>query len=238
MCGRYTLRTSGAKLAEAFGATEASPSLFPEPRFNAAPTQSMPVVHSNEEGTGRILCLMRWGLVPSWADDTRIGNRLINARSEGVEKKPAFRAAFRRRRCLVPADGFFEWEKIGRKKQAFFITLNDGRPFAFAGLWEKWHKHDENLESFTILTTDANDLVRPLHDRMPVILAPADYDAWLNPQLQDPHQLSALLHPFPESAMQKVPVNPVVNSPRYDGPLCIEEQRQTSAGHGEQGTLF
>ena len=175
---------------------------------------------------------MRWGLVPSWAEDEKIGARLLNARSESVATKPAFRAAFRRRRCLVPADGFYEWEKIGRKKQPFFISMKDGRPFAFAGLWETWHKEDEALQSFTILTTDANDLMRPLHDRMPVILQPGDYDAWLNPQLEDPAALQPLLHSYAGKDLTAYPVNPVVNSPRYDGPLCIEEIA------GTQGTLF
>jgi putative SOS response-associated peptidase YedK len=230
MCGRYTLRTAGAKLAEAFGVEE-SPSLF-EPRFNAAPTQTMPVVRLKENGSGRELSLMRWGLVPSWADDKSIGSGLINARADGVATKPAFRSAFRRRRCLVPVDGFYEWEKIGRKKQPFFITMTDGRPFAFAGLWEKWDKNDESLESFTILTTEANELLQPLHDRMPVILAPKDYDAWLDSQRNDPAELSQLLKTYTGDDLKTFPVNPVVNSPKYDGPLCVEEQT------GGQGKLF
>ena len=129
-------------------------------------------------------------------------------------------------------DGFFEWEKVGRKKKPFFITMNDGRPFAFAGLWDKWHKDDETLESFTILTTGANELVHPLHDRTPVILSPEDYDTWLDPQVQDPAALLPLLHTYAGNDLKMFPVNPVVNSPRYDGPSCIEEQT------GEQDTLF
>jgi putative SOS response-associated peptidase YedK len=229
MCGRYTLRTSGAKLAEAFGVEENLP-LF-EARYNVAPTQTMPVVRSRAEGGGRELARMRWGLVPSWADDKTIGNKLLNARSESVAKTPAFRAAFRKRRCLVPADGFFEWEKIGRQKHPFLISMSDGRPFAFAGLWETWHKGEEKLESFTILTTQANELLRPLHDRMPVILSPADYGAWLSTE-EDPARLPALMHPYAGGDLKAYPVNPVVNSPKYDGPQCVEEQGPA------QGTLF
>lgn len=155
-----------------------------------------------------------------------------------MASKPAFRSAFRRRRCLVPSDGFYEWEKIGRQKHPFYITMKDGRPFAFAGLWEKWTnkieyegEDVETVESYTILTTDANEQMRPLHERMPVILGPEEYDAWLDPKQQDPAELTKLLHAY-AGELKVYPVNSVVNSAKYDGPQCIEEAK------ADQGMLF
>lgn len=191
-----------------------------QPRFNIAPTQPVAVVRF---GPGaRQLAWLKWGLVPSWARDASIGNRLINARAESVADKPAFRTAFRRRRCLVLADGFYEWRRSGAKKQPFFIRLRDDRPFAFAGLWESWEGADHSsLETCTILTTGPNELMKPIHDRMPVILASDDYEHWLDPAVQEPEQLAPLLRPYPSDAMLALAVGTHVNNPRNDGPECI-----------------
>lgn len=182
MCGRYTLRKPTKKIAEAFAVYDEFPL---EPHFNIAPTQMVAAVRVDQQEHQRHLALLRWGLVPAWADDPTIGNRMINARSETVATKPSFRAAFRRRRCLILADGFYEWQKQGTKKQPYLIGLGDGDLFAFAGLWEEWEREGEVIKSCSILTTEANELMRPIHERMPVILFPADYDLWLDPQVQD-----------------------------------------------------
>ena len=174
-------------------------------------------------GGQRQLAWLRWGLVPSWARDTAIGNRLINARAETAAEKPAFRAAFRSRRCLIVADGFYEWQRAGNRKQPYFFHLRDDRPFAFAGLWEVWETPDRSrVESCTLLTTVANGLVRPIHDRMPVILAAADYTPWLDAGVEEPKRLASLLGPYPSEAMAADPVGPRVNSPGNDDPGCIE----------------
>jgi putative SOS response-associated peptidase YedK len=161
-------------------------------------------------------------LVPSWAKDVKIGYRLINARAETAATNPSFRSAFRSRRCLIPADGYFEWQKQDGKKQPFYFHRRDGRPFAFAALWERWARPDgEAIESCTILTTEANDLARPVHDRMPVIVAPADFGQWLDPAA-NPRALQALLRPHPPEAMEAYPVTTFVNNPRNEGPRCVE----------------
>jgi putative SOS response-associated peptidase YedK len=161
-------------------------------------------------------------LIPSWAKDKKIDARLINARADTVADKPSFRSAFKSRRCLIPADGFFEWQKAGSKKQPYYVTLRGGGPFAFAGLWERWHDEEGDVQSCSIVTTDANELMRPLHDRMPVILDPKDYAAWLDPAPQPKEELLAMLRPFQSEAMQAVPVSTTVNNPQNQGPRCIE----------------
>ncbi len=218
MCGRYILTITGKVLAEAF-ALEEVPDL--PPRYNIAPTQDAPVIR--ETGGGRRLDILRWGLIPSWARDPAIGNRLINARAETAASKPSFRSALRRRRCLVPSDGFYEWRKTPSGKQPWLIRMRDGSPFAMAGLWETWRTpHGDPLESFTILTTEPNELVAPLHDRMPVILPPESWSTWLDPELDDPSALSHLLGPHPPEAMTAYPVTPAVGSPSFDEPACIK----------------
>jgi len=164
---------------------------------------------------------MRWGLIPSWETDPAIGNRLANARSESVLEKPAFRAAMRRRRCLIPADGFYEWKKNGRNKQPYLIGLRDGRLFAFAGLWEAWEGADHSyVESCTILTTTPNELMAPIHDRMPVILPAEAYGPWLDPAVP-PAEVLAWLRPLPADQMTAYPVSTLVNNPRNDRPECV-----------------
>ncbi len=215
MCGRYTLTASGQELVDLFGLPEA-PVL--DPRYNVAPSQAVPVVRAG--AAGRQLVLARWGLIPHWANDPAIGNRLINARSDTAAEKPSFRDAFRKRRCLIPATGFYEWQKQGGRKQPFHFRLADGRPFAFAGLWEQWDKGEQPVESCTVLTTAANDVVRPVHECMPVILRPGDFSAWLDP-LGSPAGLQALLRPYPAGEMEGRAVSRRVNDPRHEGPNCL-----------------
>ncbi len=178
MCGRFTLTDPDQDLAVQFNLPDI-PDM--QPRYNIAPTQPVAAVRVSPASMVREMALLHWGLIPFWAKDRKIGNRMINARSETVAEKPAFRAAFKRRRCLVAADGFYEWQKQDGGKQPYYIRRHDGRPFAIAGLWESWKSEDEAvIESCTLLTTTPNELIRPLHNRMPVILHPKDYDLWLD----------------------------------------------------------
>ncbi len=226
MCGRYSLTTPVDALRALFGFAGPPPNL--PARYNIAPTQEAPVVRRRGPGAARELALLRWGLVPSWADGPRTGYRMINARAETVARKPAFRAAFRRRRCLVPADGFYEWRAEGKRKQPYRVAFEDGAPFAFAGLWERWRGADGGeIESFAIVVTDANALLRPIHDRMPVILAPDDHEAWLTGE--DGDALSGLLRPHPGTGMIVYPVSPRVNDPRNDDRVCVEPLAAGSA---------
>jgi putative SOS response-associated peptidase YedK len=212
MCGRFTLATPGQTIAEAFELA-AAPEL--EPRYNIAPTQPVAVVRVGEGR--RELSLMHWGLIPSWAKEAGIGARMINARGETVAEKPAFRGPFRSRRCLVIADGFFEWKREGERKQPYYITMRDRRPFAFAGLWDRWAATGAPpVESCTIVTTAPNEVLAPIHDRMPVILPPASHAAWLDPAVRESERLQPLLQPFDASAMLAYPVSPRVNNPRND----------------------
>lgn len=217
MCGRYTLKSSAHAVATLCNVPDASPL---KPRFNIAPTQLVPVVRTARGG--RELVMLRWGLIPSWAKDPKIAHTLINARSETAATKPSFRTAMKRRRCLLPADGFYEWEKVGKQKLPRHIRLKSDEPFAFAGLWESWKPPEgEPVETCTILTTSANEVVAPYHERMPVILPPAHFDAWLNPANEDSASVQPLLVPYPAGEMTVVPANPICNSPKYDGPDCL-----------------
>jgi putative SOS response-associated peptidase YedK len=220
MCGRYTLSSPSDLITELFDLAE-QPEL--DARYNIAPTQEAPVVRAADGG--RRLDLLRWGLVPFWADDPKIGNRMINARSESVASKPAYREAFRRRRCLVATDGFFEWKKEPTGKQPWWIHREDGKPFAFAGLWERWRPRDggdgEPLETFTILTTDAAPEIAHLHDRMPVIVGRGDFDRWLDPGAADETVLQALLAPD-GAGLTAYPVSRRVNSPGNDTAVNVQ----------------
>lgn len=217
MCGRYTLTVDQEALQVALGVEGL---VHPRPRYNVAPTQEVPVVVAPEgEARGAVL---RWGLVPSWAKDPSIGNRMINARSETAHEKPSFRAPFRRSRCLVPADGFFEWRREGSGKVPFWIHMEDRAPFTMAGLWDRWRDPEGGERAtFTILTTEPNELLRPIHDRMPVIVAPGDRRRWLDPGAGVP-ALRELLGPHPAEPMAVREVSTRVNSPRNDDPSCIE----------------
>jgi putative SOS response-associated peptidase YedK len=218
MCGRYTLATPVERLAEEFGFDASSVDL--PPNYNVAPTQGVAAVLA--EGGERRLEVLRWGLIPSWADDPQIGSRMINARAETAPEKPSFRRAFRERRCLIPADGFYEWKRTNGSKQPYYIDMKEGRPFAFAGLWESW-KDDggPEIRSCAILTTKPNALAGEIHDRMPVILPAGSYDVWLEPEA-DRDELYGLLAPYPEDEMEAYPVSRFVNSPSNNDPRCIE----------------
>lgn len=222
MCGRFTLRTPQQVLVTQF-ALETQTTLFP--RYNIAPSQPIVVVRAAPDSAAakRELVKLRWGLVPSWAKDPSVGNQMINARLDTAATKPAFRSAMRGRRCLIPADGFYEWKKIGKQKQPYFIHLADDKPFAFAGLWERWSDPEGRpLETCTILTTDANSQLRPLHDRMPVIVEPADYATWLDPAETDPARLRPMFASLTADQLVMSPVSTLVNSPATDDPRCIE----------------
>lgn len=219
MCGRFTLDTPSEALADLFQ-VEAAPSM--KPRYNIAPTQPVAAVRRSLAGEREIL-LMHWGLIPSWAKTPEMGNRLINARSETAAEKPSFREAFKRRRCLVPTDGFYEWQRVDRRKQPYYIRMAGGEPFALAGLWEHWEGPDGMvIESCAILTTEANALLRPIHNRMPVIIDPGDYQRWLEAEAHETGALAPLMQPYPEGRLSAIPVSPRVNNPKNDDPRCIE----------------
>jgi len=223
MCGRFAFWASRKRLKEEFELPypeEALPEL--PARYNIAPGAEIAAVRQLPERP-RELALLRWGLIPSWASEEKSGYRMINARAESVAQKPAFKNAFRYRRCLIPANGFYEWQKTGGRKQPWFITLKDKDLFAFAGLWERWKNPDTGdvIESCTIITTDSNDLVRKLHDRMPVIFEPSAYGPWLSKETR-PEALAALLRPLPSEKMKAWPVSPLVNNPANNLPECIK----------------
>jgi putative SOS response-associated peptidase YedK len=216
MCGRYTLKVD-TTLAERFALSGDVPEL--QARYNIAPGQELPVVVANSPHR---LVLMQWGLVPFWAKTAREGYKLINARAETVDSKPAFKQAFGQRRCLVPATGFYEWQQVAGGKQPYHFELTDGGTFAFAGLYSLWHDEGgAELHSYTIITTTPNDLVRPVHDRMPAMLRREDEARWLDPEAPR-EALLALLQPYPADAMRAYPVDPRVGSPRYDDPKLLE----------------
>lgn len=222
MCGRFAQKSSSRKLAKKFKVEEVPPLAE---RYNVAPAQAVLAVR--EASDGREATLLKWGLVPRWAKHPGIGNKLINARSETVTEKPSFREAFARRRCLTPIDGFYEWARRGDRKRPFYFHMRDGEPFAVAGLWEQWEGVSGPLETCTLLTTEANELLAPYHDRMPVILAPDDYDVWLSPDVRESGPLARLLRPFPQAEMSAYAVSTLVNSPLNDDPRCVETLGQS-----------
>ena len=217
MCSRYFLDADGNIIAYTFRVPVDDRI---RKRYNIAPTQDAPVIRVRKDGS-RELAMLRWGLVPFWAKDPGVGTKMINARAEGVETKPAFREALERRRCLVPATGFFEWKGVAGRKQPFAITLADRPMFAFAGLWERWKpkKEGESVETFTIVTTDANEAVAPIHDRMPVLLTSEHEDAWLS---GTPEEARALLKPY-EGAVNVRAVSRVVSNSKVDVPECLDD---------------
>ncbi len=210
MCGRFVRYTPPETFAELFGA-RGGPSLAPS--YNAAPSQSVLAARNAEEG-GRELALFRWGLVPSWSERPKTPYSTINARAETVETKPAFRQAFLHRRCLIASDGYYEWTRFGRTP--YLIRLKGGAPFAFAGLWERWQRGEERIDSCSIIVTAAAEALRDIHDRMPVILDPSDYDAWMGPELRDPARIKPLLAPYRGERLEAYPVSTRVNSPNND----------------------
>jgi putative SOS response-associated peptidase YedK len=220
MCGRYTLATPAQVVAEHFGLAEV-PELAP--RFNIAPTQSVATVRRSADAETPVLEFRRWGLIPSWAKDPGIGSRMINARVETAAEKPAFRAAFRRRRCLLPADGFYEWKPHPKRRRPHHVQLAEGELFGLAGLFEAWKSPEgETVGSCTVLTTAANAALSALHDRMPIIVEPAHYQRWLDPELKDPGSILSLTRTDVSDRLGFHPVSFRVNNPRNDDPSCIE----------------
>ena len=219
MCGRFSNKLSWREIVSFYRLTLAPDNTAYAPRYNVAPSQSIPVLRTVDGE--RELVVMRWGLIPHWAKDPAIGNKLINARAETVAEKPSFRSAFRRRRCLIPASGFYEWQKTtGGTRQPWYIRLASGEPLSLAGLWEQWQPPGgDRIESCTIITTAANELLAPIHHRMPVILSAADHDAWLDPAAPSP---GALLRSYEAEKMTAYPIGRLVNDPRNDDPACIE----------------
>ena len=222
MCGRFTLRTDPETLTETFPGFTTLAADEMSPRYNIAPSQPIAVVANNGENKVEFF---QWGLIPSWAKDPKIGNRMINARAETLAEKPSFRTPYKRRRCLVLTDGFYEWkaEPGSKSKTPFYIRLKSEKPFAFAGLWEAWSPNidDDPLLSCTIITTSPNALMETIHRRMPVILEPDAYNLWLDPSDQSPKQLDGLLTAYPAEEMEAYPVSRLVNRPSNDSPDCI-----------------
>lgn len=237
MCGRFGLLNTWTEIFEAY--TLVSAPLNLQPRFNIAPTQPVFAITASNEGGGNIATHFQWGLVPSWAKDPAIGVKMINARAETVAEKPAFRAAFRRRRCLIPASGFYEWQKqAAGPKQPFWIAAADGGLLTFAGLWETWLSPDgSELQTCTIITTDANDQLAPIHHRMPVILAPDDFATWLDVRDEtDTEAAGALLRPAPDEITAAQPVSTRVNNVRNDDARLIEPAEPAGPGTSEPET--
>jgi putative SOS response-associated peptidase YedK len=223
MCGRFTNSIPPKKIWERFGLKGKPSSILP--RYNIAPTQEVPVIVSDENSKMISLEMYRWGLIPFWAKEAKIGNRMINTRAETVAEKPSYRRPFLKQRCLIPADGFYEWQKVqkGKNKLPFFISLKNKEPFAFAGLWDQWKDETgKPVFSFTILTTDSNDLLRSIHDRMPVILDPKNEPAWLDTEFRDSKTLKKMLTSYPSEKMQTYEVSSLVNIPTNDSPECTE----------------
>ena len=216
MCGRFTLTADMNDLQSAFPWVEIPPEM--QPRFNIAPSQPVGVIPN--DGKNKFDYFV-WGLIPSWAKDPAIGNRMINARAETLDQKPSFRSAFQRRRCLILADGFYEWRK-DNGKTPYYIHLESKKPFAFAGLWDTWHSKDgSEIRSCTIITTSPNELMATIHNRMPVILPVEAYPIWIDPQNQNTEQLTEMLGPYPAMQMVAYPVSKTVNNPKIDLPACI-----------------
>jgi len=223
MCGRFTLTAGLDRIEERFSFRRAANFSF-APHYNIAPSQ--PVLTVMNDGTERRAGLLRWGLIPSWAKEESIGNRMINARAETLAEKPSFRRALQKRRCLVIADGFYEWKTEGKRKTPMFITLKSREPFGFAGLWETWKApNGEAVHSCTIITTTPNTLMESIHNRMPVILSRKAEASWLDRTVDDPQTLLPLLVPYPDKEMSAYEVSLLVNSPRNDVPACIEPVR-------------
>jgi putative SOS response-associated peptidase YedK len=216
MCGRFSLATDQSILQEQFNL------IFNEEikyRYNIAPSQNIFVVGSN--GRDRVGTSMRWGLVPPWSKDTKIGYKMINARAETLDEKVSFKQPFLQKRCIILCDGFYEWKKQGKEKQPFRFIMKDRRPFAFAGLWERWDKGEKPLYTCTIITTTPNELTKDVHDRMPVILPPETYNQWLDREFNDTEVLKSLLIPYKADLMDVYPVSDIVNSPKNESEQCL-----------------
>lgn len=238
MCGRFSQQRPASELAEIFAAEPLADDLGA--RFNVAPTDEALVVVQREDR--RAITAYRWGLVPHWADSSKVGSRMFNARAETLTTSPAFRDAFRRKRCLVPVDGFYEWRRIGTRRQPFSIARADGRPLALAGLWSGWRDPDADrvVRTFTIVTTGPNEQMAALHDRMPVIVPEDAWSLWLDPELEDPAELQGLLGPTEDVQLEIRAVSPLVNNVRNEGPDLIApyEPEAEPAGMARPAGLF
>ena len=219
MCGRFVTIIPYEELKAIYDLVESN--LRIQPRFNVAPTQQVGVIRCCDEGNRNRLDFLKWGLIPSWSKDAKIAGHTINARSETVAEKPAFRHAIKYKRCIVPVNGFYEWSHTGATKRPYFIHPADNVPMSLAGIWEQWKGPDGDMETFSILTTSANKLVSQLHDRMPVILSPDKHALWLNRNMHDAHALVDLYSPYPAELMALHEVSTVVNNPRFDSPDCL-----------------
>ena len=218
MCGRFVTIIPYEELKQIFDLIESSTRT--EPRHNVAPTQQVAVVRNT--GEYNALVPMKWGLIPSWSKDASIASHTINARCETIAEKPAFRHAIKYNRCIIPISGFYEWTHTEGKKTPHYIYLSDHAPMSLAGIWEHWmNPEGQDIETFSILTTTSNNLIQPLHDRMPVILQPADYGLWLSKNTHNPHELIHLYQPYSAEKMSLYEVSNLVNNPRFDSPSCI-----------------
>jgi len=218
MCGRFTLHHTTRETLERFSVDQSIVDL--EPRYNIAPSQAVAVVLQRQQ---RTLEAFKWGLIPLWARDPKIGNRMINARSETLAQKTAYKNPLKHRRCLIPTSGFYEWNKQGDVRVPTYIDLKGARLLSLAGLWEEWHAPSgETLQSCTIITTRANQFMSPIHHRMPVVFTPKQEEIWLDPSIQNPDQLLPLLQPYPDRDMAAHPVSRQMNVPAFDEPFCIE----------------
>lgn len=223
MCGRFVQKAKPKEIEKEFSLKVKDESIF-EPRYNIAPTQNIPAIL--EKDGERIVESLRWGLIPGWSKDDTFASKLINARAETLSEKASFKNAFRSHRCIIPASGFYEWQKQAKgAKQPFYFYLKDKEVFGFAGLYEQWldKESGEQIETFTIITTEANEVLKPVHDRMPVILKPKDYDQWLNAKVKDTSKLQKLLAPYPADEMDSYKVSKNVNSPSNDLSELIEK---------------
>ncbi|MBN1256512.1 MAG: SOS response-associated peptidase [Planctomycetes bacterium] len=224
MCGRFACNEIPKPLADIFNL------ILPpyQPRYNLAPSQQLLALINDPETSKPIFHALTWGLVPFWAKDKTIGQRMINARAETAAEKPSFRAAIRYRRCLIPASGFYEWAKAGKEKQPYYIHLADNQPFTFGGLWEIWESPEgEVIMSCAILTTDANQKLSPIHNRMPVIIGPDNWQLWMDSKVQVPKEIAHLLSPCADELISLYPVGKYVNSPRSDGPECVQAEQNS-----------
>jgi putative SOS response-associated peptidase YedK len=223
MCGRFTQTQSVPKISQEFGVAQVSCDLGPS--YNIAPTQKVAVIIT--DGVKQLVPV-RWGLVPSWAKDISMGSKMINARAETITEKASYRNAFKKRRCLVVADGFYEWQNLGGTKRPIYIRLKSGKPFGLAGLYEVWNSPEgEAITTCTIVTTEANEIMEPIHERMPVIIPKQEEDVWLDPATQDQGLLLKLLKPYPAEQMEAYPVSKRVNSPKNNTAACIEQLKLT-----------
>lgn len=219
MCGRFTLHTTAAQIKVAFNLPDIPAREF-TPRYNIAPSQNIPIIRDTE--TGQEMVMARWGLIPAWSKESRTKYSTINARIESVAEKPAFRTPFKRRRCLIPADGFYEWKQVNGNKVPHHIRMRDGRVFAFAGLWDHWEGDGDSIESCTIIVMPSNEVMQPVHERMPTIIAPAHYDLWLDSRVIDKQEIMRYLTSAPSSQLTAYPVSPRVNSPGNNDERCIQ----------------